>query len=189
VLEPARIAVSGKIPVTFWHRIKLRKEDPEYLPQIITRKQKAAESGKEAKPTLILQQWLFQPDYTLWVSLPEPFHGELGERLVKRRWHFQPGMGLSEMMADLVYTDTAHATPLANDFHHVSTVFPKESGNPDTDRMFAEKLCLNMMRMPCAVSGERVFTHRDYYMEKDARPVPVKTDQAFQWKDQKIICL
>lgn len=188
-LEPACIAVSGKLPRTFWHRIKLRKEDPEYLSRMIRKTQKESETGKDYKATLILQEWLFEPAYTIWASLPEPYHGELAERLQHRRWHFQPSLGLSEMMADLVFSGKSEAVALLEAVHHVQTVFPKNCGQLDMETVFDKKLSVNAMRMPRTVTPDRVFTLSDYYMERDARPVPIRTGQALRCNDRVIVCL
>ncbi|QTA80759.1 CRISPR-associated protein Cas5 domain-containing protein [Desulfonema limicola] len=188
-LEPASIAVSGKLPTTFWHKVKLRKEDPEYLSISIKKTQKASASGKDSRATLILQEWLFEPEYTLWVSIPEPYHSEISKRLEHRQWHFQPCMGLSEMMADLLYKGKAEAELLKGNTYNINTVFPRNCGEPDFETMFEQELSINSMRMPRSVTTDRVFAHAEYYMERDARPVPVKTDKAYQWKNQVIVCL
>lgn len=188
-LEPALIAISGKLPVTFWHRIKLRKEDPEYLPLTIKKTQKPSSKGKDSKATLILQEWLFEPEYTVWVSIPEPYYSKLSKRLEHRRWHFQPCMGLSEMIADINYNGIAETVSLDKDTHNINTVFPDNCGELDYDAMFEKELSINAMLMPKSVTQDRVFTHAKYYMERDARPVPVCTDKAFQWKDKIIVCL
>lgn len=189
-LEPCFIAVSGKQPTTFWHRIKMRKEEPEYLPKMIKKKKvKGKDSGKSSMATLILQEWLFEPEYIIWVSLPEPFHQELNCRLQKRRWYFQPCMGLSEMMADLNYIGKREAVPLYKGIHQVCTVFPMSLGTPDFETLYEKKLSLNSIRMPYSITSDRVFSLRDYYMERDSSPVPVDTDKAFQWKENIIVCL
>ena len=66
VLEPADIAVSGLIPNTHWHRAKFRKDPPAPLPRVIKKTQAAPKATKPEKATLILQEWLFNPAYTIW---------------------------------------------------------------------------------------------------------------------------
>ncbi len=188
-LEPANIAVSGKLPRTFWHKAKFRREDPDYLPSIIQKKKKLSLKGKVSRPTLIRQEWLFEPDFTIWVSLPEPYHAEIAERLRRRRWHFQPCLGLSEMMADLIYIDKCAATPLQDGVHRIYTIFPQKWGLPDTNALFEEGVALNATRLPRSVTADRIFSHEDYFLERDARPVPVQTSNAFQWRDKALICL
>lgn len=188
-LEPASIAVSGELPMTFWHRVKLRKEEPQYLPRTVKKTQKAPNKGKDSKATLILQEWLFNPRYTVWAALPEPWHAQLAHRLEQKKWHFQPCLGLSEMSADLIFKGQGKATPLPDALHRINTVLPQNCGVLDTDAMFDDQLAVNMMRMPRHVTPERVFSHANYLIERDARPVPVKTAHALQWRDQVIVCL
>src|SRR5215204_649300 len=90
----AMIAVSGRIPETHWHRVKLRKDPPAPLPW----KVKAGVKGRstDEKATLIRQEWLFNPSYTVTACLPDGYHEEFVSRLWERRWHYAPCMGLSE---------------------------------------------------------------------------------------------
>lgn len=178
LLEPALIALSGKLPRTHWHKAKLRKDPPGALQRMIRRTQKAEKATKPEKATLIGQEWLFNPCYTIWVSVPEPYFNDLEKRLTEKRWHFQPGLGLSEMMADLTYLATEDASPLPENSYYVNSVFPHENGTLDTDKIFEEDLVIHSLQMPRTVTPDRVFSHANYYMERDARPVPVKTDHA-----------
>jgi len=93
------------------------------------------------------------------------------------------------MMADLIFLEKANAVNLPEAVYHVHTVFPRDCGRIDIDAVFGENLSVNAMRMPRTVTQYRVFTHADYYMERDARPVPVDTGKALQWKDQVLVCL
>ena len=188
-LQSAAIAVSGKLPQTFWHRVKLRKEDPEYLSLTIKRNQKLSQKGKAYKATLILQEWLFEPEYTVWASLPQPYHDELANRLKERRWHFQPCLGISEMSAELKFIANSPGKQLPEATHLVNSIFPKDCGEMDVDSMYEANLSVNSMRMPRSVSPDRVFSHAQYFMERNARPVPVKTSKSFQWQDEVIVCL
>ena len=43
--------------------------------------------------------------------------------------------------------------------------------------------------MPRTVTFERVFHHCTYIAEQDARPVPVKTDQAYKVDDKVVMFL
>ncbi|HNV70351.1 MAG TPA: CRISPR-associated protein Cas5, partial [Candidatus Ozemobacteraceae bacterium] len=102
VLQTAGVAVSGVLPQTHWHKAKLRKDPPENLPWTIRSNQKTDKQTKEERTGLVTQEWLVNPIYTVWVHLPESFHGQFEERLRESRWHFTPCLGLSEMLADLV---------------------------------------------------------------------------------------
>ena len=188
-LEPASIAIAGKLPKTFWHRVKMRKEDPEYLPGLLKKGQKAPHTTKGYKATLILQEWLFEPAYTVWVALPRKYHADLATRLEQRQWHYSPCMGLSEMSAEIVYRARDQGDPLPEATHAINTVLPAECGELHTDAMYKAGLSVSSMRMPRTVTQNRVFSHAQYFMERDARPMPVKTAKAFQWQDQSIVCL
>jgi len=179
-LEPASIALRGLIPHTYWHKIKLRKDPPEALPKVVKRTQKVDKQTKPEKATLIAQEWLLNPVYHVWATLPEPYHAELSARLKERRWYFQPCLGLTELMADLVWEESLEAKQLSDGVYRIDTVFPQNSGDLDMGAIFAERLVLHALRMPRLVTPDRVFTHASYLMEKEARPVPLKTEQAFQ---------
>jgi len=189
LLEPAYIALSGKLPQTHWHKAKLRKDPPTALPISIKKSRKGTKRTKPEKATLIGQEWLFNPVYTVWVSVPERYFGELEERLKKRRWHFQPSLGLSEMMAELTYLKTEEASSLAEGSYYVNSIFPQKNGRLDTDKIFEHELVIHSLRMPQMVSPDRVFSHESYFMERDARPVPVETDQAFQTHGEVLMFL
>lgn len=188
-LESARIALSGPIPHTHWHKAKLRKDPPEALPSLVKRTQKLDKQTKPEKATLIAQEWLMNPAFQVWAALAKPYHSELESRLRERRWHFQPSLGLSELMADLAWEETSVARSLPDGLHHVCTVFPREAGDLDMDTIFKEQLVLHAMRMPRAVTPDRVFSHAAYYLERDARSVPLRTADAFKAGDAVIIFL
>jgi CRISPR-associated protein Cas5h len=188
-LEPAWIALSGSIPRTHWHKAKLRKDPPEALSWLVKRTQKLDKQTKPEKATLIAQEWLMNPAFQVWAALAEPYHSELESRLRERRWHFQPSLGLSELMADLAWEETSEAKNLPEGIYHVSTVFLRESGNLDMDTIFKEQLVLHALRMPRAVTPDRVFSHAAYYLERDARSVPLHTANAFKAGDAVIMFL
>ncbi len=178
-LEPAYIAVAGRIPVKHWHKAKLRKDPPEMLPLIIKRSQKQDKNTKPERATLINQEWLFNPAYEVWAGLPRPYHDELENRLKERRWNFQPSLGLSEMMADLAYVETLKAGKLPAGIYDVETLMRQDHVQLDVEKAYKEKLAVNILRMPRMVTPERVFSHAGYYMERDGRPVTVQTSYAF----------
>ncbi len=188
VLEPAQIALRGRLPQTHWHKAKLRKDPPAPLPPVIKKKQKG--TATDEKPSLIWQEWLFMPDYTVWVSIPDPFLTELEQRLVRRKWHFQPCLGLSEMAADLTFLKTDEALPLPEGFYTVNSIFPQNDVEElDMDKVFEDELAVRILRMPRSVTPDRVFAHAAYVMERDARPIPVKTDKAFKAGNEVLIFL
>lgn len=188
-LEPAAIALKGKLPQTHWHRAKLRKDPPEALRRVIKKSQQAEKTTRPEQATLIAQEWLFNPEYAIWFSVPEPFLSELESRLREKRWHFQPSLGLSEMIAKVEYIKTAEAEPLPDGKHLVNSIFPQEDIELDWERIFEKELVLHNLRMPRRVTSDRIFTHTSYFMERDGRSVPVKTNKAFQTPDETLMFL
>lgn len=188
-LEPARIAVRGGLPRTHWHTAKFRQEPIDRLPLCITLKQRGRKQTSVENPKLIPQEWLFNPEYTIWCSIPEPWFTELEGRLRERRWHFQPCLGLSEMAADLDFIGTVEALALPEGSYAVSSVFPVEGTGLDTDRIFDNRLVVHCLAMPRTVTERRVFSHAAYYMERDSRPVPVRTGCAFEAGKEVILFL
>lgn len=188
-LEPADIAVAGLIPLTHWHKIKLRKDPPEALPQVIKNSQKTNKDTKEEKASLIAQEWLFRPEYTVWASLPEPYHSDLEERIREHRWHYQPYLGLTEMPAEVEYMAGGVAIPMPPGFYEVESLVNRELAELNVTRAHAQGLALHIVRMPRTVTPDRVFTHATYLMEKDARPVPVKTATAYRVGERTLMFL
>jgi CRISPR-associated protein Cas5h len=189
LLESAHIALSGRLPQMHWHNAKLRKDPPAALPKTVKRTQKAEKATKPEKATLIAQEWLFNPCYTAWTSVPEPFFTDLERRLIEKRWHFQPSLGLSEMMAELAYLETEEVSPLAGGSYYINSIFPHENGTLDMEKIFEDELVIHSLRMPRTVTPGRVFSHANYFMERDARPVPVETDHAFKVNNKVLMFL
>ncbi|RJO60656.1 CRISPR-associated protein Cas5 [candidate division WS5 bacterium] len=178
-LEPVHVAVAGSVPVTHWHKAKLRKDPPEAIPWRVKITQKLDKDTKPEKATLITQEWLFNPSYEIWAALPEPYQSELEARLKERRWHFQPSLGLSEMMADLEYTGTIGTEKLPPGTYPVETVIRQENIQLDIKTVYQGKLAINLLRMPRTVTPERVFSHARYLLERDGCPVAVRTNDAY----------
>ncbi|WP_134212405.1 CRISPR-associated protein Cas5 [Pelotomaculum propionicicum] len=189
LLEPMHVALSGKIPVTHWHKAKLRKDPPESLSYIIKRSQKQEKNTKPEKATLITQEWLFNPSYEVWVGLPEPYHTELENRIKERKWYFQPSLGLSELMADIEYIDSISVDKLPEGTYSVETVIRQDYVQLDIEKCYNEKLAINLLRMPRTVTPKRVFSHANYFMEKDARPIPLKTSEAYLGEERVLMFL
>lgn len=183
-LKDALIAVSGPIPETHWHRVKLRKDPPAALPRRVKRGAKGSSTDERA--TLIKQEWLFEPRYTVTTCLPEKYHAEFASRLRERRWHYSPCMGLSEMTARLDWVDegSAVALPAGSEVSCTSvalrdgavldgrrTLEASENGGP---------LAILPQRMPREVNAERVFTHADYLIERSGLPIPLRAEWAYE---------
>lgn len=179
LLEPMHVAISGRIPISHWHKAKLRKDPPESLNYVIKKSQKIEKSTKPEKATLITQEWLFNPSFDIWVALPEPFHTQFENRIRERRWYFQPSLGLSEMLADLEFLETSEARKLPLGNYLVETIVPQDSVQLDIQNCIEQKLAINLLRMPRTVTPQRVFTHASYFMERKGSPLRVITENAY----------
>ncbi|OPX90219.1 MAG: CRISPR-associated protein (Cas_Cas5) [Pelotomaculum sp. PtaB.Bin104] len=179
LLEPMRVAIGGRIPISHWHKAKFRKDPPESLSYVIKKSQKLEKSTKPERATLITQEWLFNPSFDIWVALPGTLHSEFEARIRERRWYFQPSLGLSEMLADLEFLETPEASKLSIGTHPVETLIPQDSVQLDIKKCIEQKLAINLLQMPRAVTPQRVFTLASYFMERDGRPLMVKTEDAY----------
>lgn len=187
VLEPAFISVSGKVPDTHWHRVKMRKDPPTAMPLKIIKTMKG--SQKEQDPTLIRQEWLFNPSYTVWVSVPSEYQQKLCMRLKERSWHFGPSLGLSEMIADIKFIDSFDCRKLQEGEYDVESVIRRDQISVDTEAVFKEELSILLINMPEKVTEERVFSHASYLAERKGRPIPVKTCEAYSVSNKVIMFL
>jgi len=185
-LEPAYIAISGKMPNTHWHRVKLRKDPPAQLPHIVKKTQKSDRNTAPEKPALVLQEWLFNPAYNVWVSIPNPYLLQLESRLKERQWYFTPSLGLSEMITDIEYLGSPECLPLPEGIYDVQSVFQQEAGTLNMEQLLKEERSIHLLQMPRTVTPDRIFSHCRYITERDARLVPVKTNQAYK-TDNKVI--
>jgi CRISPR-associated protein Cas5h len=187
-LADAMIAVSGRIPETHWHKVKLRKDPPAggTLPRRI--KAGAKGSSTDEKATLIKQEWLFNPSYTVTACLPDGHHEELVSRLREHRWRYSPCMGLSEMSSrlDFVAEGTASALPPGTKVACTSVV-RSDGAELDGRRTLeasasgaSEPLAILPLRMPREVTEDRVFTHADYMVERSGFPIPLRADNAYR---------
>lgn len=186
-LQEASFAVSGKIPQTHWHWANLRKEPPALLDTVI--KAKAKGSSSPEKNTIIAQQWLFYPEYEIWASLPEPWHEKLVDRLKRKAWYFCPSMGLSEMIADLEYQKESQAVSLDQGIYSISCLTSQDNAKVDIERAAKEDIHLKLLRLPRAVTEQRVFSHAFYWVEKDNKCIPIQTDKAWKIDDRYITFL
>ncbi len=184
LLEPSHIALKGRLPQIHRHSAKFRQESIDRLSIRIDRKQKGRKPASLELPKIISQEWLFKPEYKIWCSIPDPYHNELESRLKERRWFFQPCLGLSEMPADLDYLATEEALPLPEGRYSLDCVFLQENAALDIARIFEHELVVHSLRMPRTVTPDRIFSHAAYYMERDSRPIPVRTDHAFQIREE-----
>lgn len=173
-LSDARITVCGRLPEKFWHRVKLRKDPPAALPWQIKKGQKGSNAPEKA--TLIRQEWLWKPAFRIFAALPDQpdRFSELRDRIREKRWHFSPCMGLSELIADVSFESVCTAEPLLSGRYPVSGLCPED----EAALCMGENISIHMLRMPYHVSSDRVFEHRNYYIERQGCPIPVDTKNA-----------
>lgn len=185
VLTEARLAVAGKQPMRFWHITNIRKDPPAPLPFRVKRTDRGT-SG-EQRNMRFNQEWLWKPDYTVWAALPAAYQEEFSARLRERRWHFTPCLGLAGMFAELEHGGDFDAEELPEDVHRVETLAPQEVGSIEMHTASEAGLTLQSLRMPCGVTVDRAFTHRAYWLEREARPFPFKTKEAVKCGDAVVV--
>ncbi|MBB1126685.1 CRISPR-associated protein Cas5 [Thiospirillum jenense] len=177
-LAELKVAVSGALPERFWHRVKLRKDPPTALPLEIKRNQRGSESPAPEKAALHRQEWLLKPQYQLqlaWPTQPARFN-ELVERIKQRRWHFNPCMGLSELLSDVEFIACESAISLPFGRYQVQGVCSAEQ----VQLISNDKLGVHLLRLPRQVSANRVFSHAPYFLEHRGQPFTVETAVAWQ---------
>lgn len=188
LLEPAHIAIRGFSLRSHWHTAKLRKDPPSAIPLVVKAKQKAENSAPE-KASLIKQEWLWQPEYTVWVNLPFPFHQDLLDRLMQRRWHFSPSLGLSELSADIDQIGDYEATPLVRGTYPIVSVVRDRGITIDVNDVLERGLGLHLFSLPRAVTTDRVFSHERYVAESSGVYIRAETDRAYQIDGQAVVFL
>jgi len=179
VLQNMGVTVEGIMPVTHWHKAKLRKDPPDTLNPTILKKQSAKEKVKPEKATFTRQEWLFNPEYYIGVALDEPLLSELAARLKDRRWHFTPCLGLSELLADLEYLETIPVEKLPHGSYRLKGILRQDQVKINLANMYDQGLSLRMLRMPRDVTPERVFTQASYLYETNNCEVLGDTSEAF----------
>jgi CRISPR-associated protein Cas5h len=188
ILAEARLAVGGEVPQRFWHKTNVRKDPPARLAHLIRVGQGTRPTAPE-KNFRFPQEWLWQPCYRVWASLPPSHHADLCSRLREGRCHFTPCLGLSEMLAELEPVGECEADPLAPGTHLVHSLARHEAGRVDTAAACADDLAVQSLRMPWAVTSERVFSHRTYLMEHRGRPFPFDTGEAWRCGSETVVWL
>lgn len=183
-LRESRVAVCGAIPRTHWHRVKLRKDPPAALEMTIKRGAKGQKNPAPEMATLNRQEWLFEPEYEITARLPEPYQEEFSERIRGHRWHYQPCMGLSEMLADLEFVSEGAAELLPPESVVLcQSVARRTEGTSVDGRRTVEgetPLAVLPLRMPREVTPERIFSHADYLIERSGRAMPLVSDKAWR---------
>jgi len=177
-LADANLAVGGQLPKRFWHKTNVRKDPPAPLPFRIKKTEKGTSSAQ--RNFRFPQEWLWKPRFRIWAALPEPRHAELASRLREHRWHFTPCMGLSEMLADLTEVVEETAVQLPAGIHRPQSVAPQKAVEVDLAVACSEQRTLQALRMPAAVTADRVFAHKAYWVEINGQPFPARTAAAWQ---------
>lgn len=185
-LEPANIAIRGKLPEKFWVTNKFHQSLPAKLPLSITKNVKGS-CSEVTNQKRLKQEWLFNPIFEIWVSLPGNYHNEFAKRIKEHCWYFCPCLGISEHIADLQWISNETAVQLVRSKYSISSAFPEFTGELDMNAIFDNQLKLHSVRMPREVSGNRIFTHCNYYFERDMKTIPLVTDKAYQVGDYKIV--
>jgi len=196
VLRDAAIAVGGKIPRKHYHRANVRKAFPAALPLWI----KPAKTG-QALPddpgsgfaSQVVQEWLVDPDFTVYVGAPGEvaWMPDLEARLASNRTHYTPCLGPAWMLARLELEACGEGLPLPEGIRDIATVCPRS----DNTSLALDKLkdrkghAVQEVRMPREVTSNRIFTHANYYLEMNGRPMPVRTAAAWSFQDEAIVFL
>jgi len=187
VLADANFGVAGAVPNRFWHKANMRKNLPAPLGYRVKKSEKGTQ--KDEKNTRIPQEMLWKPSFKIFAALPETHHDEFAARLAARRWHFTPCLGLSELLADLNWLADEEATQLPGTVHEITSAVSLERAELDASTAYSRNLAIQKLRMPRDVSVERVFSHADYLLERDGKPIPAKTDNAWKIGGDRVIFL
>ncbi|BBO82131.1 hypothetical protein DSCO28_26970 [Desulfosarcina ovata subsp. sediminis] len=177
VLKDSNFAVMDKVETTHWHTANLRKDPPAPLPGKIKKNEKG--SSKDQRNTIITQEWLFKPRFTVFAQLPKIFHEKFEYRLKNREWYFTPCLGLSEMMADITFVDSVQPKHLEKATHGVVTLIRKDHVEFNMDSILASNSIIKSIRMPRYVTENREFEHEDYLYEVQGKSLFVKTAGAY----------
>jgi CRISPR-associated protein Cas5h len=183
-LSDAHVALGGALPHRFWHKTNVRKDPPTPLPWRVKATDKGSSSAQ--RNFRFPQEWLWQPCYRVWASLPGTHQADLVGRLRDRRWHFTPCMGLSEMLAELDFIHGGDAEPLPMGTHFIGSVARHDSGRIDSAKAADVGLTMQSLRMPASVTEDRIFHHRTYWLEHIGRPFPVLTGSAWRSENEII---
>jgi CRISPR-associated protein Cas5h len=181
-LEGARVALSGRCPLTHWHGCNLRKiKQMRFLPPTFSAKKPVELVMAEESNTQSRQEWLCDPDFEVIAALPGALHDELAARVREGRTHFTPCMGLSEMLASVEHLSDEALTPLPEGMHRVRTVVHHESPTRLAfDAVLGENLKVLSLSLPRTVTEDRRFTHATYFVARDGGLLPVHTKSAWQ---------
>ena len=177
-LNDANFAVAGRSQSTHWHTANLRKDPPALLPLTIKKNDKG--TSKDQRNTMISQEWLYKPNFTIFTQLPENYHDQFEHRIKNRQWHFTPCLGLSEMMADLEFIDSAEIRKLKSGTYGIVTPIRKKFAEIDMNAVLESESVMKSIRMPRHLTQSREFVHEDYIYEARGEQLFIKTENAFE---------
>ncbi len=183
-LKNANFAVSGKAEAVHWHTANFRKDPPALLSKIIKKSDKG--TSKSQRNTIIAQEWLFKPSFTVFVQLPEEYHKKFDYRIRNREWHFAPCLGLSEMMADLKFIDAVKTEQLKEGVYNIETLVRKTEVEFDMETALERNFVIKSIRMPRDVTDKRKFFHEAYLYEANGKALYLKTAYAYKAGDSII---
>jgi CRISPR-associated protein Cas5h len=133
-----------------------------------------------------MQEWLLAPSYTIYANLPEPWHSHLRDRLERGALHYSPCMGLSEMLAEITYLGEEDAEALPYGAYEIESAICLEYATLRAKEALERELFLQTLPMPHHVTEDRIFSLKNYLLERDGKPLPVETSHAYQLP-QKVI--
>ena len=179
LLKEANFAISGKAKAVHWHTATLHQTYPAPLALSVSRKSKGS-SGDKKLPKRIAQEWLFKPEFTVFVQLPEEYHGKFEYRIRNREWFFTPCLGLSEMMADLNFIDSIKTEQLEKGVYGIETPVRKTEVEFDMTNVIEQNFVIKSIRMPRDVTEKREFSHEAYLYEANGEALYLKTANAYK---------
>ena len=183
LLKNSNFAVMGKVETTHWHTANLRKDPPASLPKIIKKNDKG--TSKEQRNTIVTQEWLFRPNFTVFVQLPETFHNKFESRIKNREWYYTPSLGLSEMMADIIFRESIKPKRLKDDIHGIITLIRRNYAEFNINSLERNSV-IKSVRMPRDVTADREFIHENYLYEAQGKKLFIKTANAYMVGDRII---
>lgn len=186
-LNNAKFAVNGNSESTHWHSANFRKIPPALLPYKIKSSDKGSCGAQ--KNTIISQEWLFKPSFTVWTILPDKYHSSFEDRIKNRRWYFTPCLGLSEMIADIEYIDSIKLTQLQTGEYEIISAIRASKAEINLEKTINRDIAIKSIRMPRKLTATRIFTHELYYIEMNLNPVPLKTSNAWNAGNNNIMWL
>ena len=176
------------MPEKFWITNKFHQTLPAQLPYEVKKSMRG--TNKDLKnPKMLKQEWLFNPKYELWISLPDEYHSDFADRIKNRRWHFSPCLGISEHTANLKWLGEYKGVKLPQNEYEISSILPKNAVEINMDKIFefGKNIALHHISMPCSVLGDRIFNHQNYYFERNGKAISVVTDRAISAGQSNIV--